>query len=86
MAAPKIGGSSKKVDKSATVHQPVPLVVAAPLPSSLEGNNWMVLSTTDSWNSSQRVTEFLEGPKNQEVDREGTALFLCHFSPLDILH
>jgi hypothetical protein len=72
MATPKTGGSSKKADNSATVHQPVPPVVAAPIPSSSEGNNWMVMSTANAWNSSRCVTEFLEGQKNREADREGT--------------
>jgi hypothetical protein len=72
MVTPKIGGSSKKADKSSTVHQPVPPIIVAPIPSSSEGSNWTVLSTTDAWNSSRRVTEFLEGLKNREADREGT--------------
>jgi hypothetical protein len=72
MAAPKTSGSSKKADKSATVHQPVPPVVVTPIPSSLDGNNWTVLSTANAWNSFRCVTEFLESLKNREVDREGT--------------
>jgi hypothetical protein len=36
MTTPKTGGSSKKADESATVHQPIPLVVATPIPSSSE--------------------------------------------------
>jgi hypothetical protein len=75
MASPKAGGSTKKEDESSTVHQLVPSVVAAPIPSSSEGNNLTVLSTADVWNSSRRVTEFLDGMKNWEADREGTPLY-----------
>jgi hypothetical protein len=48
MATPKAIGSSKKADEFAIVHQLVPSVVAAPIPSSSKGNNWMVLSTADA--------------------------------------
>jgi hypothetical protein len=72
MAAAKTGGSFKKVDKFAIVHQSIPPVVVAPIPSSSEGSNWTMLSTADSWNSSQHVTKCLEGLKNWEADREGT--------------
>jgi hypothetical protein len=77
MVIPKTGGSSKKVDEFATVRGHVPLVVTAPIPSSLEGTNWMVLSMVEAWNSSRCVTEFLEVLKNREADREGTP-----FAPL----
>jgi hypothetical protein len=77
MAISKTHGSSKKADESAIVHEHVPLVVTAPAPSSSEGTDWTVLSTTKAWNSSRRVTEFLEGLKNREADREGTP-----FAPL----
>jgi hypothetical protein len=56
MAALKAIGSSKEVDESAIVHQLVPSVAAAPIPSSSEGNNWTVLSTANVWNSSRCVT------------------------------
>jgi hypothetical protein len=72
MAIPKTGGSSEKVDESATVREHVPPMVTAPVPSSSEGIDWTVLSTVEAWNSSWCVTEFLEGLKNQEADREGT--------------
>jgi hypothetical protein len=39
MVVHKTGGSSKKVDESATVHEHVPPVVNAPIPSSSEGTN-----------------------------------------------
>jgi hypothetical protein len=48
MAVPKTGGSSKNVDESATMHEPVPLVVTTPIPSSSEGINWMVLSMAEA--------------------------------------
>jgi hypothetical protein len=72
MAVSKTSGSSKKADESATVREHVPPVVTAPIPSSLEGTNWMVLLTVEAWNSSRRVTEFLEGLQNQKTDWEGT--------------
>jgi hypothetical protein len=47
--------------------------VAAILVSSSEGGtNRTVLSIADVWDSSRHVTDFLEGLKNQEADREGT--------------
>jgi hypothetical protein len=72
MAIPTTGGSSKKADESTTMREHVPLVVTSPIPSSSEGTDWMVLSTVEAWNSSQHVTEFLEGLKNREADWEGT--------------
>jgi hypothetical protein len=48
MVIPKTGGSSKKVDEFATVREHVPLVVTAPIPFSLEGTNWMVLSMVEA--------------------------------------
>jgi hypothetical protein len=39
MAIPKTGGSSKKIDESATVREHVPPMVTTPIPSSLEGTN-----------------------------------------------
>jgi hypothetical protein len=77
MVIPKTGGSSKKVDGSAIVHEHVPLVVTTPVPSSLEGTDWMVLSTAEAWSSYRRVTDFLEGLKNREADWEVTL-----FAPL----
>jgi hypothetical protein len=35
------------------------------------GTGGTVLSTADAWDSSRRVTEFLEGLKNRKADREG---------------
>jgi hypothetical protein len=39
MVVPKTGVSSKKADESATVHDHIPPVVTAPIPSSSEGND-----------------------------------------------
>jgi hypothetical protein len=47
-------------------------VAAADVSSSEEGTDHIVLSTTDTWDSSRHVTDFLEVLKNQEADREGT--------------
>jgi hypothetical protein len=54
------GGSSKNIDKPAAARQTVPPAVTAS-PSSSEKISCMVLSTADAWNSSWRVTGFLEG-------------------------
>jgi hypothetical protein len=86
MASPKAGGSTKKEDESSTVHQLVPSVVAAPIPSSSEGNNLTVLSTANVWNSSRCVTEFLDGLKNWEADREGTPFVPLLLQSPDTLH
>jgi hypothetical protein len=82
IAIPKTGGSSKKEDELATVHEHIPSVVTTPIPSSSEGINWTVLSTAEAWNSSWHVTEFLEDLKNQKADQEGTPFApLLHQSP-----
>jgi hypothetical protein len=82
MAIPKTGGSSKKADELATVHEHIPPVVTTPIPSSSEGTNWTVLSTAEAWNSSRRVTKFLESLKNREADQKGTPFApLLHQSP-----
>jgi hypothetical protein len=68
---PSTGGSAKSINKLATVHQPIPSAVIASTPFSSERIDWTILSTADAWNSSRRVTEFLEGLKNREADLEG---------------
>jgi hypothetical protein len=45
---------------------------AATASSSAGGTGWTILSAADAWDSSQRVTKFLEGLKNREADLEGT--------------
>jgi hypothetical protein len=40
--------------------------------SSEGGTGRTILSITNAWDSSRRVTDFLEGLKNQEADQEGT--------------
>jgi hypothetical protein len=70
--------------KSSTSGQPKPAInkVIAPTTvalvaatvaasSSVRGTGWTVLLTADAWDSSRRVTKFLEGLKNKETDREG---------------
>jgi hypothetical protein len=46
----------------------------------------MVLSTADAWNSSQHVTEFLEGLKNREADREGIPFLPLLLQSSDTFH
>jgi hypothetical protein len=53
------GGSSKNLDKPAAVRQTISLVATASTPFAIEGASWTILSTTDGWNSSRRITEFL---------------------------
>jgi hypothetical protein len=43
-----------------------------------------VLSTAEAWHSSRHVTEFLEGLKNREVDREGIPFSLWYSNSLII--
>jgi hypothetical protein len=66
------GGSSKNIDKPIATHQTIPPAVFASTPSSTKGTSWTILSTTDAWNFSRCVTEFLEDLKNREVNWEGT--------------
>jgi hypothetical protein len=65
------GGSTKNINKPAVARQTVPPVVTTSTPSSSERIGWTVLLTADSWNSSQRVIEFLDGLKNREANQEG---------------
>jgi hypothetical protein len=40
-----------------------------------------IVSTTEGWDYSRCVIEFLEGLKNREADREGNAFSLLLFPP-----
>jgi hypothetical protein len=64
-------GQSKPATKQVTVLKTIAPVDAAAVASSAGGTSWTVLSTADAWDSSRRVTEFLEGLKNREADQEG---------------
>jgi hypothetical protein len=67
--------SAQPKPTSAQVTTPKTATPAAATSSSAGGTVWTILSIADAWDSSRRVTEFLENLKNREVDREGI-LFL----------
>jgi hypothetical protein len=71
---PSVSGPPKPATKLVTILKIVAHVVAAAtaISSSEEGIGWTVLLTADAWDSSRRVTDFMEGLKNREDDREGT--------------
>jgi hypothetical protein len=78
---PSASGPLKPTTKPVTIlNIAAPMAVAA-ISSSEGGTGRTVLSTVDTWDSSRRVTDFLEGLKNREADREGTPCV-----PLDTLH
>jgi hypothetical protein len=64
-------GPPKSVAKQVTVIKNYTPMTATATASSVGGTGWTVLSTTDARNSSRLVTEFLEGLKNREANREG---------------
>jgi hypothetical protein len=66
---PSVSGQPKLT--SAQVTAPKTVAPAAAASSSAGGTGWTVLSIADTWDSSRRVTEFLEGLENREADREG---------------
>jgi hypothetical protein len=68
---PWASGPPKAATKLVTIlNTAAPMAVA--IISSLKGGiGRTVLSTADAWDSSQRVTDFLEGLKNREANREG---------------
>jgi hypothetical protein len=70
--------SAQPKPTSAQVTTPKTATPAAATSSSVGGTVWTILSIADAWDSSRRVTEFLENLKNREVDREGIL-----FTPLD---
>jgi hypothetical protein len=69
---PSASSQPKLASKQVTVLKTVAPVAIAAAYSSVGGIGWTVLSTADAWDSSRCVSEFLEGLKNQEADREGT--------------
>jgi hypothetical protein len=68
---PSVSGQLNLANKMVTILKTATHVAAAATSSSEGGTGWTILSTADAWDSSRRVTEFLEGLKNQEADREG---------------
>jgi hypothetical protein len=74
----------------ATPKTVAPLAVAAPITaaiasSSVGGIGWTILLMANAWDSSRRVTEFLEGLKNREAGQEGIPLFFLMPHSLGIL-
>jgi hypothetical protein len=69
---PSTSGPPKPATKLVTILKTAAPVATAAISSSVGGTSRTVLSTADASDSSRHVTDFLEGLKNQEVDREGT--------------
>jgi hypothetical protein len=63
---PSASGPPKLATKLVTILKTAAPVAAAAVSSSEGGTGRTVLSTTDAWDSSRRVTDFLEGLKNRE--------------------
>jgi hypothetical protein len=75
---PSTSGQPKLATKQVTVLKTTtPVDVASSL---VGGAGWTVLSTTDAWDSSRHVTEFLEGLKKREADLEGIPFALLDAS------
>jgi hypothetical protein len=69
---PSASGQPKPATKKVMVHKTIdPVAAAAAAASSMGGTGWTILSIADAWDSSRCVTEFLEGLRNREADREG---------------
>jgi hypothetical protein len=73
-----VSSPPKPADKQVTAPKTTAPVATTTTSSSAGGTGWTVLSTADTWDSSWRVTEFLEGLKNIEANWEGIP-----FVPLD---
>jgi hypothetical protein len=69
---PSVSGPPKPATKLVTILKTAAPVAAAAVSSLEGGTGRTILSIADVWDSSRRVTDFLEGLKNQEVDQEGT--------------
>jgi hypothetical protein len=67
-----VSGRPKPATKLVTILNIAAPVADATISSSEGGTGRTVLLTTDTWDSSRCVTDFLEGLKNREADREGT--------------
>jgi hypothetical protein len=75
---PSTSGPLKPATKLVTILKTATPMVAAVAVSSSEGGTGQTgLSTSNAWDSSRHVTDFLEGLKNREADREGTPF--CSF-------
>jgi hypothetical protein len=63
---PSVSGPPKPATKLVMILKTVAHVAATTISSSEGGTGQTVLLTTDTWDSSRRVTDFLEGLKNQD--------------------
>jgi hypothetical protein len=77
---PSASSQPKPATKQVTILKTAAPVATAAASSLAGGTGWTVLSTADAWDSSWRVTEFLEGLKNREADREGIPFALLDAS------
>jgi hypothetical protein len=64
---PLASGPPKPATKLVTILKTAAPMAAAAISSSEGGTGRTILSTADAWDSSRRVTDFLEGLKNQEA-------------------
>jgi hypothetical protein len=69
---PSTSGPLKPATKLVIILKTAAHVAAAAISFSEGGTGWTVLSTTDAWDFARCVTDFLEGLKNREADREDT--------------
>jgi hypothetical protein len=74
-------GPPKQADNQAAVLQIVTPMIAAAAPPLVGMVGLEIVSTTEGWDYSRCVIEFLEGLKNREADREGNAFSLLLFPP-----
>jgi hypothetical protein len=65
-------GSSKHTDKQSVIPQINPSTIVGLVPPPVGVIGLTIRSTTEAWDSSRHLTEFLEGFKNAEADRGGT--------------
>jgi hypothetical protein len=79
-------GPPKLADKQVTAPKTVAPVATAAASSYVGGTDWIVLSTTNAWDSSQRVTEFLEDLKTGKPIGKVSPLFLLMLQCLDTFH
>jgi hypothetical protein len=81
-----VSGSPKPADKKVVAPNTAAHVVATTASSSAGGTGWTILSTSDAWDSSRRVTEFLEGLKIGKSIEKVTPLFLLKPQSLNTFH
>jgi hypothetical protein len=69
---PSASGPPKPTTKLVTILKTTTPMAAVAISSSEGGTGRTILLTANAWDSSWRVTDFLEGLKNREADQEGT--------------